>query len=165
MKQQWNHTGRYCWQLPGQVVQAHAVAVIGVEHFRVCFISDNDNRSCGTRRKFLWSAVHLCFFSFLNTALITPSLRAQVQCYQLPILLELWLQHEPVYLFLCIYFHRDACHAPCKPSHLCVHRVCMCRKLVSVSWSVRSFCLFVELNMEGADVRSLKCRACFQNIE
>lgn len=86
----WNHMGRRCWQLPGQVFQARAVAVIGVEHFRACFISENDNRSCGTGRKFLWSAVHLCFFSLFRLLYNhSHSLCAQVQCYELAIPPEL----------------------------------------------------------------------------
>lgn len=92
---QGNHTGRYCWQLPGQVFQAWAALVIGVEHFRACLISDNDwnfnsnfgTRICGTRRKFLWSVVHLCFCRLLYNH--SHSLCAQVQCYKLAISPEL----------------------------------------------------------------------------
>lgn len=72
-------------------------------------------------QQILWNKKEVSVISsasvFLQTALITPTvfvLKSSVINYQFPP--SYHLQHEPLYLFLCIYFHRDACCAPCKAS-------------------------------------------------
>jgi len=91
--------GRYGWQLPAQAFQALAVVVIGVEDFRACFISDNDNRSCGTRRE---ASVITSASARLQTALIPPAVFVlKSRCCQPAIPPQLSPVAWPLCLFLC----------------------------------------------------------------
>lgn len=144
MKLQWNHMGgRYGRQLPGQALQALAVVVIGVEDFRACFISDNDNRSYGIRRKTVWLLVYVSPDSFNHSR----SLCVQAYSCQLAAPTELSLATQSPVLatahsaFISIVL--SAVYLVTSPTCMFTFFfssflvfVCMCQKLVSVSWSV-----------------------------
>lgn len=165
MKLWWNHVGgRYGWQLPGQALQALAVVVIGVEDFWACFISDNDNRSCGIRRKTVCSLVYISLGSFTHS----HSLCVQAYPCQLASPTELSLATQSLVLatihsaFISIVL--SAVYLVISPS--CAFTfflvfVCMCQTKISFCvmkcthlWPGHFCYLFLELNTEGAEVRS-----------
>lgn len=168
MKLQWNHMGgRYGWQLPGQALQALAVVVIGVEDFRACFISDNDNRSYGIRRKTVWLLVYVSPDSFnhsrslcvqayscqlaapteLSLATQSPMLATAHSAFISIVLSAVYLVISPSCMFTFFFFFFFS---------VCLHvsKISFCVMKRADLWPGHFCYLFLELNTEGAEVRS-----------